>query len=119
MIAGRSAAMRCFRWIAAGACGLIARVRGRGRLALPTTRRPTGRLVLTGLALGVDNLAVGLALGAYQVPVVLAAIVGQHRVVTIGLEMGARIGARAGDWGEIVGSLTLIVVGVAIASGVF
>ena len=54
--------------VATGAYGLLAGLRGRGRLALPTTRRRTGRLVLTGLALGVDNLAVGLALGARWVP---------------------------------------------------
>jgi len=107
--------------VATGAYGLLAGLRGRGRLALPTTRRRTGRLVLTGLALSVDNLAVGLALGAYQVPVVLAAVViGTVSVALslIGLQMGARIGARAGDWGEIVGSLILVAVGVAIAGGV-
>jgi putative Mn2+ efflux pump MntP len=34
-----------------------------------------GRLIVTGAALSIDNLVIGFALGAYKVPVVLAAIV--------------------------------------------
>jgi manganese efflux pump family protein len=108
--------------VAIGAYGLLAGLRGRRRPAIPTTGRRTRRLALTGLALSVDNLAVGLVLGAYQVPVVIAAIViGAVSVALslVGLELGARIGARSGDWGEIIGSLILIVVGVAIAGGMF
>jgi putative Mn2+ efflux pump MntP len=115
------------RWIgggllvATGAYGLLTGLRGR-RLAIQTTGQRTGRLVLTGLALSIDNLAVGFALGAYQVPVVLAAIVIATVSVALsllGLELGARVGARVGDWGELVGSLVLVAVGVAIASGAF
>ena len=35
----------------------------------------------------------------------------------IGLELGHRLGARTGDWGELTGGLVLIGVGAAIAAG--
>jgi putative Mn2+ efflux pump MntP len=35
-----------------------------------------------------------------------------------GLELGRRLGVRAGDQGEIIGGLVLIGVGAAIAAGV-
>ena len=58
-----------------------------------------GRLLVTGLALSTDNLAVGFALGAYRVSITVAAIViGAVSVALslLGLEIGARIGTRAG-----------------------
>ena len=79
-----------------------------------------GRLVLTGFALSIDNLAVGFALGAFHVGLAVAAVViGAVSVALslIGLELGARIGARAGPRGEIAGALVLIAVGIAIAAG--
>ena len=81
----------------------------------------TGRLLVTGLALSVDNLAVGFALGAYRVSITVAAVViGAVSVALslLGLEIGARIGTRVGDRGEIIGGLVLIGVGIAIAAGV-
>jgi putative Mn2+ efflux pump MntP len=79
------------------------------------------RLLITGLALSIDNLAVGFALGAYRVSFTVAAIViGTVSVALslLGLEIGARIGTRAGDRGEIIGGVVLIGVGMAIAAGV-
>jgi manganese efflux pump family protein len=79
------------------------------------------RLLVTGLALSIDNLAVGFALGAYRVSFTVAAIViGAVSVALslLGLEIGARIGTRAGDRGEIIGGVVLIGVGIAIAAGV-
>jgi manganese efflux pump family protein len=87
--------------------------------AVPAGRRP-GRLLLTGAALSVDNLAVGFALGTYHVNLAAAAvIIGAVSVglSLIGLELGGRIGRRAGEWGELVGGLMLIAVGIAVASG--
>jgi putative Mn2+ efflux pump MntP len=78
------------------------------------------RLVLTGLALSVDNLAVGFALGAFHVSLAVAAItIGVVSVTLslIGLELGAQIGIRAGHRGELLGGLVLIAVGTAIAAG--
>jgi manganese efflux pump family protein len=124
------------RWIGAGlliATGiyaLVQAVRGAGRQ--PDEDQPdedqvapagqhTGRMLITGLALSIDNLAVGFALGAYRVNVVVAAVVIGVVSVTLsllGLELGGRIGIRAGDRGELVGGIVLIGVGIAIAAGV-
>lgn len=79
-----------------------------------------GRLLVTGVALSIDNLAVGFALGAYHVDVLLAAVmIGAVSVALslIGLELGSRLGANTGDRGELIGGLVLIGVGVAIAAG--
>jgi manganese efflux pump family protein len=79
-----------------------------------------GRLLLSGLALSLDNLVVGFALGTYHTPVLLGALViGVVSVAMslVGLEIGARIGRRAGERGEQLAGLMLISVGVAIATG--
>jgi manganese efflux pump family protein len=83
--------------------------------------QPTGRLLVTGAALSIDNLAVGFALGTFHVSLALAALVIGAVSVSmslIGLELGSRIGARAGERGELLGGLVLIGVGVAVASGI-
>ena len=88
--------------------------RGRGRFGWLLPGEP-------GIALSIDNLAVGFALGTYHVSLpVAAAIIGTVSVVMslAGLELGARIGMRAGQRGELVGGLVLIGVGVAIGTGV-
>jgi len=76
------------------------------------------RLLLTGFALSIDNLAIGFALGTYHVNVGIAIVV--IAVVSVGmslagLELGARIGTRVGARGELLGGLLLIAVGAAIA----
>ncbi len=110
--------------IATGAYALIQAVRSQrgrpGRDPAAGTGQPIRRLLVTGLALSIDNLAVGFALGTYQVGLVAAAVViGAVSVAMslIGLELGRYLGDRAGDRGEIVGGLVLIGVGVAIAAG--
>lgn len=80
----------------------------------------TGRLLLSGLGLSLDNLVVGFALGTYHTPVVVGALViGAVSVALslIGLEIGARIGRWAGERGEQVAGVMLISVGVVIATG--
>jgi manganese efflux pump family protein len=80
-----------------------------------------GRLVLAGLALSVDNLAVGFALGSYHTSVVVGAVtIGAVSVALalIGLELGGRLGASAGQRGGQLAGLLLIVVGALIAAGV-
>ncbi|HEY6310570.1 MAG TPA: manganese efflux pump [Streptosporangiaceae bacterium] len=105
-----------------GACGQAAaeRPRGTGRIA---AERPwgTGRIAASGLALSFDNLAAGFALGAYHTGLAVAAIV--FGVVSVlmslaGLELGAKVGAVAGDRSEVVASALLIAVGALIAAGV-
>jgi putative Mn2+ efflux pump MntP len=81
-----------------------------------------GRIVVSGLALSVDNLAAGFALGAYHTGLALAAAVfGAVSVIMTlaGLELGARLGARTGDRSELIASVMLIAVGIAVAAGVF
>lgn len=111
------------RWLAAamlvgaGIYGLFGPLRqesvviaaGRGR-----------QLLLGGLVLSLDNLVVGFALGSTHTSVLTGALV--IGVVSvglslIGLELGARIGRRAGNRGEQLAGLMLISVGVAIAAG--
>jgi putative Mn2+ efflux pump MntP len=100
---------------------------GDGERARPPERlqrssaQPIGRLLLAGLVLSADNLAAGFALGAYQVDIVAAAVV--FGVVSVamslaGLELGARIGAAAGERSELIACVLLIVVGAVIAAGV-
>jgi putative Mn2+ efflux pump MntP len=81
----------------------------------------TGRLIITGVALSIDNLAVGFALGTYRVGFAVAAVVIGAVSVTMslaGLELGHRLGPRTGGRGELLGGLVLIGVGIAIAAGV-
>ena len=111
--------------IATGGYAVIQAIRSPARHDGPATATPaglqTGRLLVTGAALSIDNLAVGFALGTFHVSLALAAIViGVVSVAMslIGLELGNRIGVRAGDRGEFIGGLVLIGVGIAIASGI-
>jgi len=119
------------RWVGAGlliavggyAIASAARVHaGQADAESRGRRRPPGAgpLLLSGLALSLDNLVVGFALGTYNTPIVIGAIViGTVSVVLslIGLELGARIGTWAGARGEQLAGLMLISVGIAIASG--
>jgi manganese efflux pump family protein len=82
---------------------------------------PTGRLLLVGAALSVDNLVIGFALGTYHVNLVLAVIVIALTSVglsLLGLELGSRLRARFGERSELVGGAALIVVGIAIGTGI-
>ena len=108
--------------IATGVYGLWQSLRGGGDedAASGAAGQRLGRLLVTGLALSVDNLAVGFALGAYRVSLPVAALViGAVSVAMslVGLELGARIGAVAGRRGEVLGAVVLIAVGVAVAGG--
>jgi manganese efflux pump family protein len=105
--------------IVIGAGSLIYAWRSRGRAAGSRQWR-TGRVVLSGLALSVDNLAAGFAIGAYHVSLAVAAVTfGAVSVAMslVGLELGARIGAAAGDRSELIAGAMLIAVGAAMAAG--
>ena len=110
--------------IAVGGYALLTAVRGHRRHADggPAGHRPlgSGRLLLSGLALSLDNLVVGFALGTYGTSIITSAIViGLVSVVLslAGLELGARIGRLAGDRGEQLAGVMLISVGIAVAAG--
>ena len=110
--------------IATGGYAVIQAVRGPAGdkdadLTTPRSQQ-TGRLLITGLALSIDNLAVGFALGTFHVNLAVAAVViGAVSVAMalLGLELGRRIGSRVGDRGELIGGVVLIAVGAAVASG--
>jgi putative Mn2+ efflux pump MntP len=81
----------------------------------------TKRLLILGVALSIDNLVIGFALGTTHVNLLVAAVtIAVVNVVLslLGLELGSRIGERLGGRGELVGGVVLIGVGVTIATGV-
>ena len=86
-------------------------------------QRSTARVLISGLALSIDNLAVGFALGtlgAGAAGIVLSAVVigGVSAAMSLaGLELGARIGAAAGHRSELFAAVILIAVGAAIGTG--
>lgn len=80
-----------------------------------------GRLLVTGAALSIDNLAVGFALGSLHVSIAVAVVViGAVSIIMslIGLELGSKIGSKIGERGEVVGGIVLIGVGIAVATRV-
>ncbi len=98
-----------------------------GRRAVPEERQEghrrtlrTHHLAITALALSIDNLVVGFALGVERIPIILAATVMAVVSVTmslIGLELGHRLGARLEAWSEELGGAVLMLVGAALALG--
>jgi manganese efflux pump family protein len=88
--------------------------------AADTAAQGLGQLLISGLALSIDNLAVGFALGTYHVALLTAAILIAAISVTmalIGLELGRLLGTRIGERGEALGGIALAGVGIAIATG--
>src|SRR5580693_5392792 len=78
------------------------------------------RLLVSGAALSLDDLAVGLALGTVRYPIVLAvALFGLMSFVMsmIGLKLGGKLGTAAGEHGEVVGAIVLIGISGAMAMG--
>lgn len=76
-----------------------------------------GKLLITGLALSIDNLIVGFSLGAHKEPIVLTIIViGITSVVLalLGLEIGSRLGSKVEEYSEAISGIILIIVGFAI-----
>ena len=111
------------RWAGAGILfvtavwGLIEALRGGD----DTPRAWHGwRLLVSGAALSLDDLAVGLALGTVRYPIVLAVtLFGFMSFVMsiIGLKLGGKLGTAAGEHGEVVGAIVLIGIAGAMAMG--
>ncbi len=108
----------------AGVYALVQDLRAGGSAA-DGPAEPSGpslrRLIVLAVALSIDNLAIGFALGAAHVNVLLtAAVIGVVSVglTLAGLELGRRLGPRLGTWGERAGGVLLIAVGVTVAAGV-
>ena len=108
--------------IATGGYAVLQAMRTRASEHSPVAVPPrTGRMLVSGFALSIDNLAVGFALGTYHVSLAVAAVVIGAVSVTlslIGLELGGRVGIRAGERGELLGGLILAGVGIVITAGV-
>jgi manganese efflux pump family protein len=80
----------------------------------------SGRLVLTGLALSIDNLVVGFALGSLHIEfAVAAAVIAVFSVgmSLVGLEIGNRVGTSVETRSEVLGGVVLVGVGIAVAVG--
>ncbi|HEV2028354.1 MAG TPA: manganese efflux pump [Candidatus Dormibacteraeota bacterium] len=91
-----------------------------GKEERPGRSLQTHSLIVTAMALSIDNLAVGFALAVYHIQIVLAALT--MGVVSVamslaGLELGHRLGRRVEGWSEEIGGAILILVGIAIAFG--
>ncbi len=77
-------------------------------------------LLLTGLSVSLDELAVGFSLGVLKVPLgpALAYIAVQAFALTfVGLALGNRWGGRLGDRAELVSGVVLTLLGVALLVG--
>jgi manganese efflux pump family protein len=93
---------------------------GLERKEQPRPSLQTQSLIITAVALSIDNLAVGFALAVYHIQIVLAAATMGAVSVAMslaGLELGHRLGRRVEEWSEEIGGAVLILVGVAIALG--
>jgi putative Mn2+ efflux pump MntP len=78
------------------------------------------RLIVIAAALSIDNLVVGFALGAYRVNLAVAVVtIAATSVVLslLGLEIGRHLGERIGRGSELLGGLALVLVGIAIGTG--
>ena len=78
-------------------------------------------ILIAAMALSIDNLAVGFALAVFHVQIVVAAVtmgVISVAMSLLGLELGHRLGRRIEGWSEELGGAILILVGIAIATGV-
>lgn len=108
--------------VAVGVYSLTGALRGRDNAKLAPQN--TTRLLLSALALSIDNLAVGFALGTLSsgaVGILLSAtVIGAVSVAMslAGLELGARMGALAGRRSELFGAVILITVAAGIGAGV-
>jgi manganese efflux pump family protein len=78
------------------------------------------RLLVSGAALSLDDLAVGLALGTVRFPILLAVTAfGLMSFVMsiIGLQLGSKLGRVTGERGELVAAIMLICLSGVMAAG--
>lgn len=104
--------------VAVGIYTIAARTRTRAHT--PPNAHGSGRLLLTGLALSLDNVVVGLALSSFHVPFLVAGVVIAAVSVgmsLVGLEIGGRVGVRLESRSEITAGMVLVAVGVGLATG--
>ena len=101
-----------------GGWQLVQAFRANNHGPMPPMR--TGRLLLTGFALSLDNLVVGFSLGAQHISLIQAVVVFALVSVclsVLGLEFGRRIGAALEFGAEYLAGIALMAVGLIIAVG--
>ncbi len=79
-----------------------------------------GKLILAGLSVSLDELAVGFSLGVMRVPVgpALGCIAVQAFALTfVGLAWGTRLGKHFGEKAELLGGVVLTLLGVILLIG--
>jgi len=79
------------------------------------------KLLLTGLAVSLDNIVIGFGLGAGRQPLLeVALVVGAASVslCLLGLELGNRLGRYVGEYSGLLSGLILLVIGVALGLGI-
>ena len=106
--------------VAAGIYGVVQSRRGQEPPNSGTL--PLRKLLLVGLALSIDNLVVGFALGASESSVVLtvaAIAVASIGMSLLGLEIGSRLGSRVEQRSEEIAGAILVLVGVALMLSLF
>jgi len=105
--------------IATGVWGIVSARRVRNEK--PPNEIALGRLLLVGAALSIDNLLVGLALGASDGSLLAALLaIGVVSIVMtlLGLELGSRLGARVERRAGELGAGLLVLVGIVLIFGV-
>src|ERR1700760_5161176 len=78
------------------------------------------RLLVSGAALSLDDLAVGLALGTVRFPILVAVTafgVMSFVMSLIGLQLGAKLGTMTGERGEVVAAVMLVGLSGVMAAG--
>jgi putative Mn2+ efflux pump MntP len=78
------------------------------------------RLLLTGLSVSLDELAVGFSLGVLAVPLGLALgyiTVQAFALTFLGLALGGRVGRHLGERAELVSGVVLVLLGLALLIG--
>ena len=106
--------------VAAGLYGVVQS--RRGQEPPNSGNLPLRKLLLVGLALSIDNLVVGFALGASESSVVLtvaAIAVASIGMSLLGLEIGSRLGSRVEQRSEEIAGAILVLVGVALMLSLF
>jgi manganese efflux pump family protein len=128
ILIGRSVASALGGW-GSIAAGVLLGLMGASAIVSAVLERKPGqraepgfwRILVLGLALSIDNLVIGFALGSQHVniveAVVLIALVSTG-LSLLGLEVGRRLGDRFGESSEILGGLILVFLGAAVGSGV-
>jgi len=94
----------------------------RGELGFLSGNLSLERILVGSLVLSIDNLVVGVALGAFGVPVVVAALVIGAISVSmsvVAFELGSRMATKVAYDGELLAATVLICVGLAVLANVF